>query len=1519
MKAQIEDLLRLSPFQQAALVEELSGGVRSRTVIQKAFRIHGSLDLAVLQRAWEAIAANTPLLRSSIEWEGMEDPVIVVQKQLSIPLAVEDWQTVSAGEAVVAFKQLCVAERAKEFKLQRGPLVSVILVQLTGAECLLLLTAHRMILDARSVDLLFRQLCGAYGALARGVLPSIGGENTFKDYTAWIYSQAPQPSEGHWKNAIQKSLVGAGGETGNDDVTETESVRMGITDATVRQFLAVRGHSQVYPLVCGVWGRLLECYFGAGQAAVGAYLSGRDGGFNGIESVCGPVGRFFSINVPPPQDKSVNEWLRQLEAQWQEISDHGHRGLDMIYPAVSCGGDAPVGSAVIISGDVSSLSIDLPAGRIVVDEISTGKTAHPLTLELTVGKMTSLEVHYDSRRFEADTIGRLAAHVCRLLQEFIAQPQEIVSAIEVLNAEERHQLLMWSQVESEDHKPECVHEVFEAQAKRQPQVFAAVLEGESITYRDLNARANQLACYLRESGVGPDTTVGAFMPRSLETLVAILAIAKAGGCYLPVDPELPQERVAFLLRDAGPCVLLTKQDFLLELPLEAAASIVFCMDSDWDTITVHSGEDQPSDMSAEALAYVIYTSGSTGKPKGVGVSHRAATSHMRNMQKVFGYRESDRILQFASLSFDVSVEQILAPLFSGSTLVLKSNVPWTGTEFFNAVREHSVTVVNVPPAFWMQATEVGGDVPESLRLVIVGGDTMPLEMVRRWQQGGMSTVQLMNAYGPTEAVITATTFQVPADFPNRAEVRRVPIGRPHTGRTAYVLGGFQELAPQGAWQELFLGGELLARGYLNRPELTAERFVPDPFSRKPGSRLYRTGDVARYAQGGQLEFQGRNDTQVKVRGFRIELGEIESALAEYDGVQQAVVLVLSMESGEKRLAAYILLQDGALTSADQLREFLRQKLPEYMVPSFIEILDSLPLTVGGKVDRKRLPAPSEMQNVDKESSAAAITSSEKAVMEIWIDVLGVKHIGTRDDFFDVGGDSLVATQVISRIHKTLGVEVSLRVFFDAPTIESLAKAIDKESKDAMQVILTRASRDEELPLSPAQERLWFLSQTGDQSATYNMAGAIQLEGDLHLRILEGALTGIVGRHEALRTIFPFFGDHPVQEILPPYEVSLSVTNLDHLSTEARSQELSNLLQEEASLPFNLISGPVFRCRLVRLETGNHILLVAMHHIAGDAWSIGILAHEVSVFYKSLLSGEGMSLPELPLQYVDYAHWQRQLLEKHAESHLEYWRRRLGGCPAPPALPQERRVDGEIGLQGDTYSWRLPLEISLSIKDLARQAGATLFMALLAAWKMLLSFYTESTDLVVGTDIANRNQSETEKIIGFFVNVLVLRTDLSGNPSFLELLERVREVALGAFEHQDLPFNRLIEDLNPARAGVTAPLFKTFFYMPVEGLELVQLPGLNIKVLEVKDRTAKFDLSLCAQDAGSGIVCQLNYKAGLFDTQAIQQIARDYEMLLSCVVDKPEARMGALRSMVERQSLQSNKSKTAFHSQSTAGV
>ncbi|MBV9790782.1 MAG: amino acid adenylation domain-containing protein, partial [Chloroflexi bacterium] len=1164
------------------------------------------------------------------------------------------------------------------------------------------------------------------------------------------------------------------------------------------------------------------------------------------------------------------------------------------------------------------------------------------------GAELRLDLQYNSDLFEAATIERMMEHLMVLLRGIVADPYGHITQLPLLSAAERQQILVdWNQTTDDYPRDRCVHQLIAEQAARTPDAVAVETMRESLSYAELDRRANQMARQLQALGVRPESRVAVLLPHSFDLLIALLGIWKAGGAYVPLDAAYPQERLAFLLSDSQATVLLTHTALLDTVPAAKTGVQVLCLDTDQAQIAAYADSEPAAAVVADNAAYIIYTSGSTGQPKGVIVSHESAVNYLDSFVRTCSV-DLNYLPALTKITFDPSLKQLFGPLLEGKAVwLLPEELLSQPAQLVAALNSRTQAALNCVPSLWsaiLEAVESGyAPLPTTLTNLFVGGEALPPALVERSLRL-LPNLQIWNLYGPTETTVNATAALIKADQP-------ITIGRPIANMQTYILDRDLNPVPIGVAGELCIGGVGLARGYGNRPDLTAEKFIPNPFANTSGSRMYKTGDLVRYLPDGNIEFLGRIDHQVKLRGFRIELGEIEAAIRRTELVRDAVVLLREDEPPagghpNKRLVAYVVENQEPRTKnleseAEQrtenreqdegevppsptaveeggqggeglipsLRAALAESLPEYMVPSAFVVLDKLPLNPNGKLDRRALPSPSEYGAEDA-AYVAPTTELEHTIAEIWQAVLKVERIGIHDNFFERGGHSLMATQVVSRLRDALALEIPLRTLFEKPTIAGMSQRIEVARQDARrwaQPELRPASRDGALPLSFAQQRLWFLDQLEPGNSFYNMHVALELTGRLDREAVERSLNAIIARHESLRTTFAMIDNQPAQLIAPELTIALPIVDLRDLPAAERGAAALRLAAEEVGQPFDLAHGPLVRAKLWQLEQDRQMVVLTIHHIISDGWSMGVLVRELFAFYRAYATAADAQIAApfapLPIQYADFAVWQRSWLQGDVlAEQIDYWKQQLADLTVLE-LPTDRPRPPVLSFRGATRSFELPPELTAKLLRLSQQADVTLFMTLLAGFQVVMARYSGQTDIAVGSPIANRTRSELEDLIGFFVNMLVLRSDLSDAPTVRQLLQRVRDTALSAYAHQDLPFEMLVEELQPERSLSYNPLFQVGFALQNTPKESADLPGLELRSLEVTSRTATFDLSLFMSEGPHGIAGLLEYNTDLFDESTIARLIGHFGTVLDAMAAAPEQPVTALPLLTEAEQQQ----------------
>jgi amino acid adenylation domain-containing protein len=1484
-------------------------------------RLHleGRLDASSLEASLNEIVRRHEALRTIFSTQD-GGPVQIILPEMRLPLPLVDLSPLPSTERETAIRQLSEEEAQSPFDLSAGPLIRARLLRLSTAEHVLLLSMHHIVSDGWSLGLLIRELAALYAAYASGAESPLEELSLqYGDYAVWqrkwLHGEVLEAQLAYWREKL-------GGELPvlqlplDKQRPATPSFHSATLSFNLSRKISeeMQGLSRVegvtlFMSLLAAFQVLLWRYSGQADVSVGTPVAHRT-----RAETEGLIG-FFVNTLVLRTDVSGNPTVRELVGRVREtaLGAYGHQDVpfeklvEEIAPERNLS-VTPLFQVMFALENAPLPEVEAHSLKMRPEALAGDTAKFDLALgivETAAGLVADWQ--YRAELFEVATIERMASHFQTLLEGIVADPDARIADLPLLTASERRQLLVeWNETPRLLPPTPLVHELFAEHAIHRAHTPALLFEEQTLTFDQINSRANQLAHYLLDCGTGAEATIGVMLERGPESLVALLAVFKVGGCYLPLDPLYPPERLAFMLADAQASLLITEASVRARLP-ESAARVI-CLDADAGQIAQQRTENTTVEVPPQQLAYIIYTSGSTGRPKGVAIEHRQLLHTLHAAQEILQLTPVDCLPCIASFSFDISLLELLAAPLAGGRCLLVSTAEALDAAVMKRVLAEATVLHAVPGVmrrFVGFAREHGGgalgdeyrhsrqlDEYRHLRQLLVGGEAVAPELIAEMEEVFPSAAVRV-LYGPTEATIICASYEV-----NRGEgVRGQMVGRALRNVVLRVLDERGRLVPVGVEGEIYVGGEGVARGYRQRADLTAERFVADGYSERAGARIYRTGDRGRYLSDGSIEFKGRTDEQVKVRGFRIELGEIESALAEHEGVKAAIVVAREEAGGEKRVVAYIIAGQEGRPSVSELRRHLKERLPDYMIPSAFVYLDALPLTSHGKIDRRALPAPDAERPALAEAFLAPRSVVEEMLAAIWSDVLGGVRVGVNDNFFELGGHSLLATQVMSRVREAFGIEIGLRRLFEQPTVGELAERVGEELGAGGAVVprVERAEREgDEMPLSFAQQRLWFIDQLEPGNPVYNTPRGVRLRGTLDIAALERALTELVRRHEVLRTTFRDLHGEPVQVIGKAEPFTVTVEDLSGLPEATREEEARRLTLEEAQSPFDLSAGPLIRARLLRLSTAEHVLLLSMHHIVSDGWSMGVLIREVAALYAALTKGEPSPLEELSLQYGDYAVWQRKWLHGEVlEAQLAYWRKQLAGAPPVLELPTDRPRPHVQTFRGAALPFKLSKELAEELRALSRREGVTLYMTLLAGLQTLLARYTGQEDISTGTPIANRRRGEIESLIGFFVNTLVLRTDVSGNPTFRELVGRVRETALGAYAHQDVPFEMLVEVLQPERSMSYTPLFQVLFVLQNAPQEKLELRGLTLDLLDIDSGTTKLDLMLSLEESEEGLEGICEYSTDLFDEATILRLLGHFETLLAGVVNNPDERISQL--------------------------
>ena len=1487
--------------------------------IPAVLRLTGNLNAAALRATLDRLADRHEVLRTRIVMEGDAPRQSIAAPGAGFALTELDVSALAGAEQEAALARIRADEAAAPFDLERGPLVRASLVRVSAACHELLFTQHHIVSDGWSIGVLVREVAALYPAFRAGrpdPLPALAIQ--YADYAAWqrdwLRGAELERQLGFWK----RYLGGAPAllELPTDRARPARQSYAGASmvkalsaplSAALRALGQRHGATLFMTLLAG-WSVLLSRLSGQRDVVIGTPVANRQR--SELEALVGFFVNTLALRVNLDGDPDVAGLLATVRDA--TLAAYGHQDLpfeqvvDALKPRRSMAHSPLFQAMLSMNNTPGGGKLALPELELELLEQASESTHFDLSLEVQDnGEHIVCAYEYATDLFDAATIARWSGHFERVLEAMVAQPSLTASRLPLLSADETARLLALNDSEAAFPQATLLHALFESQAAARPDAPALAHDGRIHSYAELNRWSNRIAHRLLAMGVLPDQRVGLCLERGAALMAGMLGILKAGAGFVPLDPGHPDARLTYMADDSAPVAIVAQSS--LRDRLARLGAPLLLLDTDAALDGQPTRDPAPSTLAAHHLAYVIYTSGSTGRPKGVMVEHRNVVNLAHGHVRACALTAEDRVLQFAPYSFDSSVAEIWSAWAAGALLVLRPEQLRTPDARFGAfLREWDISVTDLPTAFWHQWAQVLElcPAPPGLRLVLVGGEKAESRHLRRWfAHPSTAAIGWRNCYGPTEATVNAAMMACDAASAPEGDIG---IGRPVANARLHLLDGHGQPVPLGVTGEIHIGGAGVARGYLNLPDLSAERFIADPFV--AGARLYRTGDLGRYRADGALEYVGRNDFQVKLRGFRIELGEIEAALLACDGVAEAVVVARQDgedDGGEARLVAYLVGRADAPLEAGVLRQALARTLPDYMLPSAVVRLAAWPLTANGKLDRAALPAPGHAD------SARAVFEApegevERALAAIWMRLLGLEQVGRRDNFFDIGGHSLMAVRMISALRDALGIELALRELFAHPILADLAAsaALARPTNMGTIAALSRADAAGALPLSWAQQRLWFLAQLDAAAGVaYHIPAALRLEGRLDVDALRATLARLIDRHEVLRTRIVLDNGSPLQLAAPPGGgFALSEQDLSALSGAEQQTAVERIRADEALAPFDLATGPLIRARLLRLADQRNELLLTQHHIVSDGWSSAVLQREICALYAAFSQGRPDPLPALPIQYADYAAWQRGWLQgAELARQLDFWKNRLAGAPVLLTLPADRARPARQSYAGASFEQTLSPELGAGLVRLGRRQGATLFMTLLAAWSVLLARLSGQRDIVIGAPVANRQRSEVEALVGFFVNTLAVRVDLESDPSVADLLDQVRDATLASYSHQDLPFEQVVDALKPQRSLGHNAIFQTTITLdntPPSGA--LDLPGLRLEGVPLRHGTTQFDLSLRMVEGEHGILCSYEYATDLFDHATIARWAGHFDTLLAAMVAGPARRVSELALLDQAQ-------------------
>ncbi|MEM1366730.1 MAG: amino acid adenylation domain-containing protein, partial [Cyanobacteria bacterium P01_H01_bin.15] len=1484
--------------QRLWFIEQLQPGESTVYSIPAAIRLQGTLKIDVLQRCLSEIVARHESLRTRFILE-QDDPVQILQPPQPVELPVINFEieTVQTEETIaIALAPKIKSWLADPFDLTAGNLLRCQLLRLAPDDHLLVVIVHHIVADYWSLRILMQEIAVLYSAFITELPTHLAPlPIQYGDYAVWQREQTERLNKQltYWqeKLAYCPPLLELPTDFPRPAVQTFRGARVRFTlpSALSQQLseLAQQQQATLFMVLLSAFKVLLYRYSGQSDLCVGSTVTNRD-----RQEIQNLIGLFvnnlvFRTEIEPL--KNFTALLNQVKATVLDGFAHQEVPFEQVVDALGLERQLSHNAlfqVMFILHNTPESGVSLGDLQVSALELPHSAARFDLSLDMyeTADSLTGV-FEYNTDLFSANIIEQLVKHFERLLSGIAENPNQAIATIPLLTIDERQRLQQWNDT-GISIPSICAQQLFEEQVEKTPDAIALTTASTPWSYAKLNQRANQIAHYLQTLGIGRGSRVAIAINRSTDLIIALLAILKTGGAYIPLDPSHPSERLSYVLSDADVSLVLeSHQSFQAQHPDLEKNGEFQTIDLATLDLSDFATNNPVIVGNCEDLAYIIYTSGSTGKPKGVPIRHRSLINLLGSMTATPGIRPDDTLLAITTIAFDIATLELLLPLIVGARLTIASDETLSEpARLISQIADDNITVIQGTPATWRLLLDSDWRGDSRTLKILSGGEALELNLAKELLD---CCAELWNVYGPSETTIWSSALQI---TPEVLAQGFVPVGAPIANTQFYVLDEQQQLVPAGVPGELYIGGQGLSPGYLNRPELTAERFVLNPFddeSEHSSPFLYRTGDRVRLDANGLLEYLGRADYQIKLRGFRIEPGEIEAALTRHPEIEQALVMLWSLDVGsDRQLVAYCqLLPEATVENPSQhLREFLRQSLPSYMIPSRFVCLERFPLTPNGKIDRKALPHPIP---VESETKHALETDLQRQLAALWQEILRCGEIGLTDDFFALGGHSLLAARLMPHIASKFGLTLPLRTLFEQPRLEDLAAVIanaQNESPTTETASITRISRQEPLPLSYAQQRQWILAQLEPDSPFYNIPAAVRLEGSLSLDLLTRSLKILCDRHESLRTAF-LNVDGKAQIVLQAdVEIPVTVVPLPAADEAAITKHLREFAQES----FALTTAPLMRVQILRLSERSSVVAMVLHHIIADAWSVGILVRELMTVYGQLLRGKTATLPVLPVQYSDYAAWQQRIV---VEDQLPYWEEKLAHTPPLLPLPTDFPRPATQQFQGGSYRFELTRHQADTLQALSQAQGVTLFMVLLSAFKVLLHRYSSTTDLVVGTPVAHRPHPDLEGVVGMFVNTLVLRSDFADNPSFVTLLAQVRETVLGAFAHQDVPFEQIIDRLEIPRNWSYAPLFQVMFVWQALRPELSdvtpEIEGLDWSAMPLHNAATKFDLTLAMQETDTGISGQLEYRADLFLPGTIQALGEAFIQLLESITQQPE--------------------------------
>ncbi|MGG1616270.1 amino acid adenylation domain-containing protein [Paenibacillus sp. NRS-1781] len=1462
-KKNIKDMYELSPLQKGILYHYLQDSKSSAYFEQMVLSITGTVDIPVLEKSINALIQKYDILRTTFIHSSFNTPIQLVLKERSTTLIFKDLSHMDESEQQFYMERFKLEDREIGFDLQSDVLIRFALFQLNELEYQLIWSHHHILMDGWCIELVLKDLLRFYHESLSGNTIYVDHAFPYSSYIKWLQQQDSEQPLAYWENYLQdydeyvslpgdKPTISTEYQAGTSIFELSEQATILLSETAKQNQVTLSTAFQT------LWGILLQKYNNTDDVVFGTVVSGRSADVEHIESIVGLFINTVPVRISSQPGQSIADMMRNVQQHAVHSEKYSYVSLSEL--AEHSGHRSNMIDHVIVFEnyplDMKSLNMEAGLPFEITNMEAFEQTNYNLDVTVYPGERMKVVITYNIYLYSEPFINRISTHFQNMIFQLAQDPGMNASQLDIISDAERKRILeQFNNTRQNFVKHKTIQELFEEQVVHYPHTEAVVYENTSVSYYELNIKVNQVAERLRELGVRRNEFVAVMTDRSIEMIIAILGVIKAGAAYLPIDHSYPEERIEHMLRDSGAAYLICDRNTSVYSHFGGHTLWI-----DDPLMFKRNGENIENVNQAEDLVYMIYTSGSTGKPKGVMVDHQALHNYSL-VADIYHIKHGERVLQTASLSFDASVGEIFLTLLNGATLiVVNKDFMLSGEPFMHYLRDQKVSSIQFVPSMLKILPYM--ELPD-LKLISTGGEQVESSVVEKWGKGRV----FLNAYGPTETTVDAThaVFEGPTE--------NIHIGKPIYNKLAYIVNKDGKLQPVGIAGELCIGGEGLAKGYWGQEELTAEKFTPNPF--RPGGKMYRTGDLARFLEDGNIQYLGRMDKQAKIRGYRIELGEIEAVLREQSSIKEAVVIIYGKEMGQEELCAYIVTNQRDIQQ-DELRAALKRKLPEYMIPSRFTVIQSIPLTLSGKVDRKQLPDPATM---DAYSEEITINSTEEALLQIWKEVLGKTNVSVTDHFFSIGGHSLKALMLLSRIQKSLKIKISLQTIMTHPTIRELAKYLMKEKITAAYPSIIQVPKAEYYAVSSAQKRLYSVQQLDGIGTSYHIPFIFELRGKLDVARLKEVIESLVDRHETLRTSFHLIGSELKQKVHEKMDFRVEYIEL--------ATEEATLWMQQFMKPFKLDEAPLIRVKLIKLNTQRHFLLMDINHIVFDGLSADILLDEMMKLYR------GESLPELHIQYKDYAVWQQQLAEHDEMKKQEkYWLDQMQGDLPTLDIPTDYPRPSVQQFEGNIYDIQVTPHITEKLNGFAKQQNVSVYTVLLSAYNVLLAKYTGTEDIVVGTNTAGRSHFDVEPVVGMFASTLAIRSFPEPSITFKQFLMNVKQTVFAAMENQDYPLEKLLERLNIRRDISRNPLFDTMFVFENPDTQISQDADIHFSALPMKWNHSKLDLTWYIREMNStDIQIFVEYSTQLFEKYTIERMSTHFMHLLDQLLDHPDDMLG----------------------------